>query len=391
MYTNTRFADLLKGLPRPVFDKQVRELDADKHCKGFKSWDQLIALIYAQIACASSLREIETGFNSQKIHHYHLGTRCIRRSTLADANQKRPAALFERICQLLMAKVSRHLRQDVGDFLYLLDSTPIPLKGLGYDDWTRDNHNHRTQGLKVHVLMASGLNTPLQSLVSPPNINDIDVGRNMPIEAGQTYVFDKGYCDYNWWYQIHCAGAYFVTRLKSNAGVQVLADNTQDSSEHPEILGDHLISFKNRRPGGKRINQYHGTPLRRVLVAREDGRPALVIATNDLASPASVIAANYKARWGIELFFKWLKQNLSVRTFLGRSENAVKIQIFVALITYLLLQIQHAGSAAVSSLRCSLTELRAGLFQRKETDHQLLQRRQRRQLIWTRMQGALPL
>ncbi|TXR38448.1 IS4 family transposase [Ectopseudomonas mendocina] len=391
MYTNTRFADLLKGLPRPVFDKQVRELDADKHCKGFKSWDQLIALIYAQIACASSLREIETGFNSQKIHHYHLGTRCIRRSTLADANQKRPAALFERICQLLMAKVSRHLRQEVGEFLYLLDSTPIPLKGLGYDDWTRDNHNHRTQGLKVHVLMASGSNTPVQSLVSAPNINDIDVGRNMPIETGQTYVFDKGYCDYNWWYQIHCAGAYFVTRLKSNAGVQVLADNTQDSSEHPEILGDHLIGFKNLRPGGKRINQYHGTPLRRVLVALEDGRPALVIAKNDLASPANVITANYKARWGIELFFKWLKHNLSVRTFLGRSENAVKIQIFVALITYLLLQIQHAGSATVSSLRCSLTELRAGLFQRKETDHQLLHRRQRRQRIWTRMQGALPL
>jgi IS4 transposase len=365
VYTNTRFADLLKGLPRPVFDKQVRELDADKHCKGFKSWDQMIALIYAQIACASSLREIETGFNSQKIHHYHLGTRCIRRSTLADANQKRPAALFERICQLLMAKVSRHLRQEVGEFLYLLDSTPIPLKGLGYDDWTRDNHNHRTQGLKVHVLMASGSNTPVQSLVSAPNINDIDVGRNTPIEAGQTYVFDKGYCDYNWWYQIHCAGAYFVTRLKSNAGVQVLADNTQDSSEHPEILGDHLISFKNRRPGGKRINQYHGTPLRRVLVAREDGRPALVIATNDLVSPANVIAANYKARWGIELFFKWLKQNLSVRTFLGRSENAVRIQIFVALITYLLLQIQHAGSAAVSSLRCCLTELRAGLFPKR--------------------------
>lgn len=391
MYTNTRFADLLKGLPRPVFDKQVRELDADKYCKGFTSWDQLVALMYAQIASATSLREVETSFNSQKIHHYHLGTRCIRRSTLADANQKRPAALFERICHLLMAKVSRHLRQEVGEFLYLLDSTPIPLKGLGYDDWTKGNHNHRTQGLKVHVLMASGCNTPVQSLISAPNVNDIDVGRTMPIEAGHTYVFDKAYCDYNWWYQIHCAGAYFVTRLKSNAGVHVLADNTQDSPEHPEILGDQLIGFKNRRPGGKRINQYYGTPLRRVLVAREDGKPALVIATNDLTSPAHVIAANYKARWGIELFFKWLKQNLSVRRFLGRSENAVKIQIFVALITYLLLQIQHAGSAAASSLRSSLTELRAGLFQRKETDHELLQRRQRRRLTWSRMQGVLPL
>ena len=121
----------------------------------------------------------------------------------------------------------------------------------------------------------------------------------------------------------------------------------------PEVPGDQLVSSKNRRPSGKRINHYHGTLLRRGLVAREDGRQALVIATNDLASLATVIAANYKARWGIELFFKWVKQNPSARTCLGRRENAVRIQIFVALITYLLLQIQHGGQQ--QSARCAAT------------------------------------
>lgn len=391
MYRDTRFAEILKGLPRSVFDKHVRRLDADKHCKGFRAWDQLIALMYAQISGATSLREVETGFNSQKRHHYHLGTRAVRRSTLADANHKRPAALFESLCQHLMAKAGRRFRQDVGDFLYLLDSTPIPLKGLGYDNWTKDNHSHRTQGLKVHVLMTPDTCTPLESIITAPNVNDIEVGRQIPVEKGQTYVFDKGYCDYNWWYQIHCSGAYFVTRFKSNAGVDIQEERTLNEREHPQILDDQLVSFRNKRPGGKRINQYHGTPLRRVTVKREDGRPPLVLATNDQETPAHIIAERYKARWGIELFFKWLKQNLKIRKFLGRSENAVKIQIFTALITYLLLQINHALSATPDSLRHYLTELRAGLFQRRETDHELLIRRRRNQFEWQRVQGVLPL
>lgn len=391
MYRDTRFAEILKGLPRPVFEKYARQYDADKHCKGFKTWDQLVSLMYAQISGATSLREVEAGFNSQKIHHYHLGTRQIRRSTLADANHKRPAALFEGVCQHLMAKMGRRLRQEVGDFLYLLDSTPIPLKGLGYDDWTKGNHSHRTQGLKVHVLMTSDTCTPIESTITAPNVNDIEIGRQMPLEKDQIYVFDKGYCDYNWWYQIHCSGAFFVTRFKSNAGIEIKQQREISEEDSEKILDDQLVSFKNKRPGGKRINHYHGTLLRRVTVNRVNGKSPLVLATNDLETPARIIAERYKARWGIELFFKWLKQNLKIRKFLGRSENAVKVQIFTALITYLLLQIHHALSATSDTLRHCLTELRAGLFQRRETDHERLQRRQRSRLEWQRIQGALPL
>ena len=239
--------------------------------------------------------------------------------------------------------------------------------------------------------MTSDSWTPVESIITAPNVNDIEIGRQMPIAKGQVYVFDKGYCDYNWWYQIHCSEACVVTRLKSNAGINLEEDRTLLDPQQPQILGDHLVSFKHRRPGGKRINEYYGTPFRKVTVERKDGRPALVLATNDLETPAHIIAERYKARWGIELFFKWLKQNLKIRKFLGRSENAVKVQIFTALITYLLLQMNQTLSATSRSLRHCLTELRAGLFQRKETDHELLCRRQRQRLELQRIQGALPL
>jgi len=391
MYRNTRFADLLKGLPRPVFEKFVDRFEADKHGKGFRAWDQLLALMYGQISGSTSLREIETGFNSQAAHHYHLGTRDIRRSTLADANQNRSSALFEAVCQHLMTQLGRRQRREVSDLLCLLDSTPIPLKGLGYDDWTGGNHNHRTQGLKIHVLIAEASWTPLEAVVTAPNVNDVTVGKQMPIEPGHTYVFDKGYCDYNWWHQIYEAGAFFVTRFKNNVGLKVIDSASVAESNDSPILSDEVVEFKNRRPGGQRINHYHGTPLRRVTVAREGGKPPLVLATNDMESPALVIAERYRQRWGIELFFKWLKQNLRIRAFLGRSENAVKTQIFTALITYLLLHIGNSLNGAHESLRDCLTELRAGLFQRMATEQELLRRRTRRRQEWQRQQAALPL
>lgn len=391
MYRNTRFSDLLKGLPRPLFEKFVGRFDADKHGKGFRAWDQLLALIYAQISGARSLREIETGFNSQAVHHYHLGTRDIRRSTLADANRNRPTALFEAICQHLMSQLGRRKRREMNDLLCLLDSTPIPLKGLGYDDWTEGNHNHRTQGLKVHMLIDQGSWVPLETVITAPNVNDVTVGKQMPVEKGHTYVFDKGYCDYNWRHEIHRAGAVFVTRFKSNVGVTVTETRPVDNAEESGVLIDEVVAFKNRRPGGGRINHYHGTPLRRVTVARDEGKAPLVLATNDLESPADLIAERYRQRWGIELFFKWIKQNLRIRTFLGRSKNAVKTQIFTALITYLLLHLRQSLQAGHDSLRTCLTELRAGLFQRPETDSELWRRRRQRTHEWQRCQGALPL
>lgn len=368
MYRNTRFNELMKGLPRGFFKKISDKHGLDKHSKGFSGWDQLIAMVYSQINDCKSLRELEAGFNSQGVHHYHLGTRSIKRSTLADANAKRNSEAFAEACSALMAHVKGSLKSDVGDLLYLMDSSPIPLKGLGYDDWTKSNKTHRTQGLKVHMVTVSEHDLPVKVGITAPNVNDIEWGRQIEIEKGATYAIDKGYCDYNWWFEIDKAGASFVTRFKKNAGVNVVGNYLIPEEVNETILKDELVEFKNKRPGGKRINHYYGTALRRITVARPDKDTPLIIATNDLDRTAIELAEIYKKRWGIELFFKWLKQNLKIKKFLGRNENAVKIQIYTAIITYLLVHLYHKRHGQQEVIRITLVTLKTALFQRPEIE-----------------------
>ena len=391
MYRNTRFGELLKGLPRGSFEKIVDAYQGDKHSKGFRSWDQLVAMIYSQLSGCRSLRELEAGFNSQAVHHYHLGTREIKRSTLADANTKRDCGLFEQVCGQLLQRAHRKLRGELKDLLYLMDSTPIPLKGLGYDAWTKDTHCHRTRGLKVHLLYAPSAAMPIEAEITPANVNDIQIGRSMPVERGATYVFDKGYCDYNWWREIDLKGAFFVTRFKKNAGVEQVEAKAIPEEVREIIREDAIVRFKCKRPGGKRVNHYYGEPLRRVVVNRPDKATPLILVTNDMKRSAHEIAELYKQRWGIELFFKWLKQNLRIKQFLGRNENAVKIQIYTALITYLLAQSYRLRQGVSSTLKLWLVELRSGLFQRPEVERETARRRRRRRMECQELQGVLAL
>ena len=391
MYRNTRFGEVMKGLPRGSFEKIVTQYERDKHSKGFRSWDQLIAMVFAQLSGCRSLRELEVSFNSQTEHYYHLGSRCVKRSTLADANSQRDSHVFAAVSSQLMKQVHRKVRAELSDLLYLIDSTPIPLKGLGYDDWSKGNHSHRTQGLKVHMMIAANADIPVHTEITAPNINDIEAGRRIGLETGATYVFDKGYCDYNWWYRIHRSDAHFVTRFKKNAGVE-----SQRTFEIPEldreiILADEQVCFKNKRPGGKRKNDYYGTALRRVTVYRPDKERPLILVTNDFSRSAREVAELYRRRWGIELFFKWLKQNLKIKRFLGRSENAVKTQIYTALITYLLVELYRQHNGIIQTLTMCLVELRTGLLHRPLVGNEAIQKRRRWQVERQTSQGVLAL
>lgn len=391
MYSNSRFGEVLKGLSRGMFDRLVGRLEADKHSKGFRSWDQLVAMLYAQLSGCRSLREVEVGFNEHPAHHYHLGTRPLRRSTLADANAKRSCELFAQLCAGLCQQAHRKLKSELDEFLYLLDSTPIPLKGFGYDGWTLANRNDRTQGLKVHLLLEAHAAVPAQTLITAPNVNDIEVGRVLPIQRRATYVFDKAYCDYNWWYRLHCQGALFVTRLKKNAGIEVIEQRCVPAEHAACVLEDTIVRFRHKHPGGKRINHYHGTALRRVIVARPDKATPLMLVTNDLQRSAVEIADLYRRRWEIELFFKWLKQNLKIKRFLGRSENAVKIQIYTALIAYLLVYLYRKRHGLQQSLKLCLVTITETLFQRPNSEQILTQRLRRRRQQWAAIQPTLPL
>lgn len=385
MFRISRIQALMKPIARGAFDQLVRRHEADKHVKRFRAWDQLTAMVYAQLSGARSLRELQAGFNAQRNHHYHLGTTEVRRSTLAEANAQRSPELFAQLARSLMAQAQRSLRRECQELLYLLDSSSITLKGRGFDHWTQGNRTRNTQGVKLHLVYEAHSQAPCWSNITAPNINDRDEGVRVPIEAGATYVFDKGYCDYHWWAQIGAAGARWVTRYKRNAALSVLRE--RPVPEGGVILRDQIVRLSHKASrGGKR----HGctAELRRIEVARP-GDSALVLATNDLNSPPEQIAQLYKDRWQIELYFKWIKQHLNIGSFLGRSENAVKVQILTALITYLLLQLYRQAHGLGATAWQALAELRATLFQRPALEHQAYHRRRQRMLALAAVQPGL--
>jgi IS4 transposase len=376
MFRISRIQELLKPIARGQFDRLVSVHRSDRYAKRFKSWDQLTAMVYAQLSGAQGLRQLEAGFNAQRTHHYHLGTRELRRSTLADANASRSPQLFAELARGLMAQVQRPVRRRCEELLYLLDSTSITLKGRGFDAWTAPTRTRCTQGVKLHMLYEAHSFAPSWHSITAPNVNDRDEGVRLEIERGATYVFDKGYCDYNWWHSIDTRGARFVTRFKRNAALTVHQERVVPQAAQGSVLRDQVVRFTHKHPRGGRRNAYDGT-LRRVEIARENDTP-LVLASNDLTTPASEIARLYKERWQVELFFKWIKQHLNIKRFLGESENAVRIQILTALITYLLLVMYKQAHRTTKSLWALLGELRVTLFQRPGVEAATYYRRRRR-------------
>jgi putative transposase len=388
MFRITTFQEILKGLPRSTFDKVVKKHNADKFSKRFRHWDQLIAMVYAQLSGTTGLRPLQTAFNSHQPHLYHLGTSAIKRSTLADANEKRADTVFSEIATWLMSQVSGQLRQESKGLMFLLDSTSVTLKGREFDQWTSSNQTRNTQGIKLHVLLEAASQAPTWTRFSPANINDVQLAPEIPLREGALYVFDKGYCDYNWWHSIGSAGARFVTRFKYNAGLVVVEELDIPPEARDIVLGDELVKFKSKYPGGKR-NSHFDKPLRRVTVVRPDKATPIVLATNDLESSAIEIAQRYKERWAIELFFKWIKQHLKIKSFFGRTENAVRIQILTALISYLLVALFKQRHNLKQSLWDCLCFIRVALFQHFDREESTYRKRRRDAQYVAEMQGGL--
>ena len=369
-YTPTAFQRLLEPLDRRVIARAVATHDGDRGVgRGDNAWTcerHLKSLLFAQFAGLKSLREIVEGLGGQRVAFYHLNLRAPCRSTLADANAERPAAVFRDIALALIPVAAGTLRGESAALVRLLDSTPIPLKGNGFA-WPEANA--RTRGLKLHLLYDSRQRRPVWFDVTSAKIDKpalakagVVAGRAIPLEKGATYVFDKGYTDYRWWSQIIDAGAVFVTRRKRNAQCR---DIREQPASGDGIMADRRLKIGHRQPrGGAPINPLYQAELREIVVARPDHDQPLYLLTNDFERPATDIAQLYKERWDIELLFKWLKQNLKIRSFLGRSENAVRIQIYVALIAFMLLRILHHTVARgfKASTALLLTQLKIGLF-----------------------------
>jgi putative transposase len=355
-FCSSIFGKLLEPINRRQFQAIVARHDGDAYDKSFKSWDHLSVLIFGQFSAAEGLRGLEASWNANCQHHYHLGCGALARSTLSDANKRRPVAVFAEAFGLVAGQLDRSTRREGQEMLRLIDSTPIPLGRLC--GWAKSNG--RIRGMKMHVVYDPKADHPRILDITDANITDAQIGRGIAIEAGASYVFDKGYCHYGWWRAIAAQRASFVTRPKSNMRLEIVCQQpiSNPQGDGFRVLEDCEVCFASK--GDSKLPMR----LRRLRVERCQGG-IITLLTNDLERSAVDIAALYKGRWQIELLFRWIKQHLAIRKFIGNNDNAIRLQLFAAMIAYALLRIA-ARSHRVAMPILRFTDLIAQcLFERR--------------------------
>lgn len=357
---NTVMRDILKLVPWHRFEALVEDHDADARVRRLSTKGQFLALLYGQLSGASGLREIVTGLSSHVARLYHLGADPVRRSTFSDANARRPAELFAELLDTMMKQAHRGLRRKLAETTYLIDSTSVRLNERSAA-WARFSAG--VCGAKVHVIYDADADRPIYAAVSAANLNDITVAHQMPVEPGATYVFDLGYYDYAWWAELDAAGCRIVTRFKSNTPLEVVKELAVSPGSN--ILSDR-IGFLPARQAKSRRNPMQDA-VREVRLTTDTGK-VLRILSNDLDASADEIADLYRRRWAIELFFRWIKQTLKITRFVGTSENAIRIQIAVALIAFLLLRLAQAAQKVILSPIVFSRLIRANLMHRRSFD-----------------------
>ena len=352
-YQDTVFGGLMKAFPRWCFKKLVERHGADYRVRRLSSWSQLQAMVFCQLSGTRSLREVVGALERFPGCHAHLGLEPVRRSTLADANRVRPAALSEDVLEALVAQLGASCSRRGKEMLRLIDATRV-MVGKRITSWEADGC------VKLHVVYDPGADTPVCFAVTSVRTNDITPAKCFPIEPGATYVFDKGYYDFGFWASLDAKDCRFVTRLKKNSPVSLI--ETRATEPDGPVLADRVARLSTRL-ASSRSNSFD-KPVRLVDVHIDSGRE-ITLVSNDLDAPAEEIAALYKQRWQVELFFKWIKQNLKIRHFLGASENAVKIQIITALIAYLLLRLAQIGTRTGLGLQAIARLVAKTTFQRR--------------------------
>lgn len=356
-FKSTIFSQLIKEIPRYEFERIVKKHDGDYRVREHRCWDQLNGMLYCQLTNSDSLRSLVSSFNSHYQHFYHMGCRQLKRSTLSDANNKRSYKIYEEVFYKLLSKANKSLTKEIKDAVRLIDSTVIVLDKTNYG-WAKGKNGK--SGIKLHTVYDLNSSIPVHYEITNERINDITPAEALRIEQGVTYVFDKGYYKFEWWKTIEDEQGYFVTRLKKNSPTELLKDRKISIDK---ILSDQEVKL-NKRISKTRQNPYD-KPVRKIVVKRDKKKEPLVLITNDMTREAEEIAELYKKRWQIELFFKWVKQNLKIKKFLGRTENAVKIQIITALIAFLLIKILKISLPFNSSMRTIAKLINTNLMHRK--------------------------
>lgn len=354
---NTIIGKLLSGINRKKFNRIVDKYKGDFAVKKLTCWEQFVSVFLGQITESVSLREIVDLIKFHSNHQYHLGIRKdVARSTLAKANEKRDWRIYRDLFLDLVSKLKNSKFYKTNEMVQIIDSTPINLN-LTQHPWIETTL--KVKGLKTHVVYDLTNKTPILFDITGARTNDITWSKSINLEKGITYVMDRGYTDYNWWFEINKKGSFFVTRLKKDAKIE----NLTELRSANKSISSQIFKLTNKHPRAGTVNKYANIPLKKVIVERE-GKTPLILVTNDFGRSDTEIAELYKQRWQIELFFKWIKQNLQIKKFLGRSENAVKTQICIAIIAFILIKLMQKLQALCKliPLKTLITIAKNGLF-----------------------------
>jgi len=361
MYTGkTLFAQLMDFLPWMTFARIVERYGGDRYVKSLRCTEHFRVMAFAQLTYRESLRDIEACLSAQASKLYHMGLRePIRRSTLSDANEARDWRIYADFAQVLIRQARKLYAADsfgveLADTVYALDSTTIDLC-LSVFPWAP--FRATKAAVKMHTLLDLRGAIPSFLHISDGKLHDVNVLDLLIPEAGAIYVMDRGYLDFERLHVLHQAGAFFVTRAKSNLDARRLYSAPTDRASG--IICDQTIALN-----GYYSRQHYPDHLRRIRLRDPESIRTLMFLSNQFALPAITICALYKARWHVELFFKWVKQHLRIKRFYGTSQNAVKSQIWIAVSVYVLVAIVKKRLNLEASLYTLLQILSVTLFEK---------------------------
>jgi hypothetical protein len=331
----TVFAQLIDWLPKYELAKCVKRYRGDFHVRTLSCYEQFLILAFAQLTYRESLRDIETCLRALGTKLYHSGIRSrISRSTLADANEKRDWRIFSDFANVLISQATElYAGEEFGvqlkEAAYALDSTTIDLC-LALFPWAK--FRRAKAAVKLHTLLTLRGNFPAVVIVTPGSVHDVNILDELCFEPGAFYIMDRAYLDYSRLHRLHLSGAFFVTRAKQNA--RFVRRYSHPADKLSGIRFDQTVTLY-----GFNSHRYYPDPLRRIGYRDPQTGKDFIFVTNNFILPALTIASLYKSRWQVELFFKWIKQHLRIKAFYGTSENAVRVQVWVAIAVYVLIAI----------------------------------------------------
>lgn len=326
---------LLDPLSRHEFNACVNRYDGNRRVRAFSCWDQFLVMLFAQLTYRDSLRDTEVCLRAWPGQLYHMGLRgSVARSTIADANESRPWRIWADLAMILIARARKLYADDpvaarLKSSVYALDTTTIDLC-LALFPWAR--FRRHKAAVKLHTLLDLRGNIPCFINISEGSVHEVNLLDQLPIEAGAYYVMDRGFVDFARMHRMTLAQARFVTRAKQNMDYRVTESRQVDPTRG--LRADQTIRLR-----GPLSRRHYPAPLRRVSFIDPATKNALAFLTNDFTLAASTICKLYKSRWQVELFFKWIKQYLRIKSFFGQSPNAVKTQVWIAVCAYVLVAI----------------------------------------------------